>query len=148
MKKLKTLMLLLFIPMCGFGMDRVSALSMIETGDNDRAVGRAGEISRYQVRKNEWQSVTNSVTYSDSETAKVVLLQIMDRRIHSFQATFGRSPTDFEFYALWNAPTQALQGRVSPRVAERCQRFANLCEKDRQLAQASRAVRPNGQRVF
>jgi len=28
---------------------------------------------------------------------------------------------------LWNAPTQALTGRISRVVAERCQRFANLC---------------------
>ena len=32
-------------------MDRFTALSQIESGDNDFAVGRVGEISRYQIRR-------------------------------------------------------------------------------------------------
>jgi hypothetical protein len=134
--KTLVLALLLSIPACGWGMDRLSALSMLETGDNDRAIGRAGEISRYQVLRREWRSVTNSARYADSETARTVVLRIMERRIGAFQATFKRAPTDFEYYALWNAPSQVMQRRVSRRVAERSQRFANLCDRDRQLAQA------------
>ena len=42
-------------PMMSFGMDRLAALSMIETGNNDRMVGRAGEISRFQILKREWE---------------------------------------------------------------------------------------------
>jgi hypothetical protein len=136
MKKL-LLSIILSVPVCGFGMDRLSALSMLETGDNDRAVGRAGEVSRYQVLRREWESVTNSVEYADSETAKAVVLRIMDKRVQSFQATFGRSPTHFEYYGLWNAPAQVLQRRVSPVVAERCNRFANLCDRETELAQGS-----------
>jgi hypothetical protein len=34
-------------------------------------------------------------------------------------------------HMLWNAPTQALTGRISRTVAERCQRFANLCSADK-----------------
>ncbi len=141
---MKTLLLtlLLSVPACGWGMDRLSALSMLETGDNDHAVGRAGEISRYQVLRREWQSVTNSASYADSETARSVVLQIMERRTQAFQAAFGRVPTDFEFYALWNAPAQIMEKKVSSRVAERCRRFANLCERDLQLAQNS------GRKVF
>src|SRR5437870_678619 len=119
--------ILAMLPVCGFSMDRLSALSMLETGDDDRAIGSAGEISRFQVKKAEWRSVTNSANYSDSETARKVMLQLMDKRIHSFQEHFGRQPNDFEFYALWNAPAQVLGGHVSHKVAERCERFANLC---------------------
>jgi hypothetical protein len=118
-------------------MDRLSALSMLETGNNDRAVGSAGEISRFQVKKAEWRTVTNSANYSDSETARKVMIQLMDKRIHAFTEHFGRQPTDFEFYALWNAPSQALSGHISRTVAERCSRFANLCERDRKLMMAS-----------
>jgi hypothetical protein len=51
---MRTLVLLFVLcPMVSFGMDRLAALSMIETGDNDRMVGRAGEISRYQILKRE-----------------------------------------------------------------------------------------------
>src|ERR1700722_2135395 len=35
-------------------MDRWAALSMIESGDDDRAVGSLGEISRYQIRPYLW----------------------------------------------------------------------------------------------
>jgi hypothetical protein len=119
---------LLLCPMVSFGMDRIAALSMIETANNDRMVGRAGEISRFQILKSEWRSVTNSTRYTDVATAKAVTEQLLARRLEKFRATYSRNPTNFEFYALWNAPTQVLDGRVSRRVAERCRRYANLCE--------------------
>ncbi len=125
---IKLALLFALCPMMSFGMDRLSALSMIETGDNDRMVGRAGEISRFQILKREWRSVTNSTRYSDPKVAKAVTLTLLDRRVQKFEERFNRPPTNFEFYALWNAPTQVLQRRVSRTVAERCQRYANLCD--------------------
>jgi len=126
---MRTLVLLLALcPTLAFGMDRLAALSMIETGDNDRMVGRAGEISRYQILKSEWRAVTNSVRYSDPETAKRVTQIIIDRRVQAFQGVYSRPPTHFELYGLWNAPSQVLTGKVSRTVAERCRRYSNLCE--------------------
>jgi len=122
------LMFTMMVPMLGFGMDRLAALSMIETGNNDRVVGRAGEISRYQILKVEWRSVTNSTRYTDPQTARNVTLRLLDRRVVAFRETYHRSPTNFEFYGLWNAPSQVMERRVSRTVAERCRRFANLCE--------------------
>lgn len=127
---MKLALLFCIVPMFTFGMDRLAALSMIETGDNDRAVGRAGEISRYQILKREWRSVTSSTRYTDPNVAKTVTIRLLQRRIEAFQAVYGRPPTNFEFYGLWNAPSQVLRGRISSRVAERCQRFANLCAWD------------------
>ena len=120
-------LLLSLIPMLSFGMDRMSALSMLETGDDDSMVGRAGEISRYQVMKSEWKTVTPSRNYTNPELARQVALKLLDQRVQRFETIHQRIPTDFEFYALWNAPTQALTGKISRVVAERCQRFANLC---------------------
>ena len=114
--------------MVSFGMDRLAALSMIETGNNDRMIGRAGEISRYQILRREWRSVTNSTLYADPETARHVTQVVLERRVQSFRTAYNRPPTNFEFYALWNAPTQVLEGRVSRTVAERCRRYSNLCE--------------------
>lgn len=128
-------LMLLLLPACAFGMDRTAALSMLETGNNDQAVGSAGEISRYQVRKMEWHSVTDSGDYTDSETARQVMLKIMDKRIQAFKTRFGRNPTDYEFYALWNAPAQVMEGKISHTVAVRCERFANLCARDRKPIQ-------------
>jgi len=130
-------LLLSLIPMLSFGMDRMSALSMIETGNDDKMVGRAGEISRYQVLKSEWRSVTSSTRYTDPEVARQVALQLLDQRVQKFETLYKRPPTDFEFYALWNAPGQMLTGKVSRVVAERCQRYANLCSwTDGRLASA------------
>ncbi len=126
---MRTLALLfVFCPMMSYGLDRLSALSMIESGDNDRMVGRAGEISRYQILKREWRSVTNSSRFTDPRVAEVVTRKLVEKRVSTFQSIYGRAPTDFEFYGLWNAPAQVYRGRVSPVVAERCRRFANLCQ--------------------
>ena len=124
---MKVLMLICLIPTLSFGMDRMTALSMLETCDNDRMVGKAGEISRYQVLKSEWKRVTNSTDYTNPVVARGVAEKLIDERLQRFQTKFGRTPTDFEFYGLWNAPGQVLNHRVSKVVAERCERFANLC---------------------
>src|SRR5436190_3171457 len=129
---MKTLLLIIFFPLASMGMDRLSALSMLETGNNDRVVGRAGEISRYQILKAEWRSVTNSTRYTDPQTAREVTLRLIDRRVLAFRETYHRNPTNFEFYGLWNAPSQVMERRVSRTVAERCRRFANLCEHPEQ----------------
>ena len=124
---MKLALLFALVPMLCSGMDRFTALSLIETGDNDAMVGRAGEISRFQVMKNEWRAITSSISYRDATLAKQVAVKILDQRVQRFESIYKRPPTDFEFYALWNAPTQALTGRISRVVAERSQRFANLC---------------------
>jgi len=124
---MKIALLLTLIPMFSFGMDRMSALSMLETGNDDAMVGRAGEISRYQVMKSEWKAVTPSRNYTNPTLAKEVALKILDQRLQRFESIYKRPATDFEFYALWNAPGQAMTGRISRVVAERCERFANLC---------------------
>ena len=123
----KLTLLITLAPTLCFGMDRMSALSMLETGNDDRMVGRAGEISRYQVLKREWHSVSASTRYRDPEIAKQVALQLLDQRVERFTRVYHRSPTDFEFYVLWNAPAQVLAGRISHTVAERATRFVNLC---------------------
>ena len=142
--EMKTLWLtLLLVPMATMGMDRLSALSMLETGNNDRMVGRAGEISRYQILKSEWRSVTNTVRWTDPQVAKQVTLKLIDQRVKQFRAKHRRDPSDFEFYVLWNAPAQVLHGKVSRVVAERANRFANLCSIRTQpvLAAATPAAR-------
>ena len=125
---MKTLLFsILLVPMVTMGMDRLSALSMLETANNDRMVGRAGEISRYQILKSEWRSVTSSAQWTNPQVARQVTLKLIDQRLKQFRAKHRRDPSDFEFYVLWNAPAQVLHGKVSPVVAERATRFANLC---------------------
>jgi hypothetical protein len=123
-----SLIALMLLPMLSYGADRWTALSMLESGDNDRAVGKAGEISRYQILKQEWKTVTPSRRYTDPVLAKVVAEELMKRRMSAFAQIYKREPSDYEFYVLWNAPGQVLNRQVTRTVAERAKRYRNLCE--------------------
>jgi len=103
-------------------MDRWAALSMIETGDNDRAIGLGGEVSRFQIQRKLWPGGDPQ----DPQVALAVAQQIMQPRLDRFQKSHNRDATDFEFYVLWNAPWQAENPSLA--VTERARRFANLVE--------------------
>lgn len=108
-------------------MDRLTALSMLETGGNDHMIGRRGEVSRYQLLPREWQRFGGGSlrTAVNPAHARQVALSRITYYVHRFEATHHRDPNAFEFYVLWNAPAQS--GHASPVVTERAQRFANLC---------------------
>jgi hypothetical protein len=93
---------------------------MMESGGDDRAVGRAGEVSRYQIRPELWLG-GNPL---DGCTSLANAQHIMFSRATAFERSHGRSPDDFEFYVLWNAPAQINHPHRS--VAERARRFVNL----------------------
>ena len=109
-------------------MDRWSALSQIESGDNDRAIGRAGEVSRYQILPEVWgRFADRNAKWENSKEALGVAKEAMQERCDGVERSNQRPPTDFEFYVLWNAPGQIQ--RPSAAVAERAQRFCNLIKK-------------------
>ena len=103
-------------------MDRWTALSMIESGDDDHAVGPGGEISRFQIRHKLWPGCDAK----NPQVALAVAREIMRSRLAGFQINHRREVTNFEFYVLWNAPWQA--DHPSAVVTERARRFANLVE--------------------
>lgn len=108
-------------------MDRWAALSQIESGDNDCAVGAAGEVSRYQMKLDLWRqyAATNADWQKPADSLKVAQ-EVMKERCSDFEDTFHRPPTDFEFYILWNAPGQVQ--KPGKTVRERAERFRNLVE--------------------
>jgi hypothetical protein len=108
--------------MTAAGMDRWAALSMIESGNDDSAIGPGGEISRFQIRRKLWPGGDSQ----DPKIALAVAQEIMRPRLAGFQQSHKREATDFEFYVLWNAPWQA--DHPSTVVTERARRFANLVE--------------------
>src|ERR1051326_9190806 len=113
-------------------MDRWSALSQIESGDNDKAVGRLGEISRYQILPDVWNSFApEKANWENPKEALTVAKKSMKKRCADFEKSFHRSPGDFEFYVLWNAPAQVEQ--PSRAVSERAKRFCNLLEKNKDV---------------
>jgi hypothetical protein len=101
-------------------MNRWQALSMIESGDDDRAVGPVGEVSRFQIRPELWPG-GNSQNVRDALAAAQ---EVMKPRLEAFEKSHGRPATDVEFYVLWNAPWQA--DHPSKAVTERARRFLNL----------------------
>jgi hypothetical protein len=105
-------------------MDRWLALSMLESGDNDSATGPRGEISRFQIRRELWPGGNPR----DTKTALAVAREIMRLRLDCFQQAHKRVASDFEFYVLWNAPSQV--NHPCGSVAERAVRFANLVQSN------------------
>ena len=106
-------------------MDRWAALSQIESGDNDRAVGRQGEVSRFQILPAVWRRYAPvRANWRKPDDALSVAKVAMRDRCIAFERRFHRSPTDLEFYVLWNAPSQI--PRPSKAVFERARRFQNL----------------------
>lgn len=104
-------------------MNRWAALSMIESGDNDGAVGPRGEVSRFQIRPELWPGGNSH----NEQDALAAAREVMKPRLEEFEKTHGRPANDFEFYVLWNAPWQA--DHPSKAVSERALRFANLVEQ-------------------
>ena len=117
------------------GMNRWEALSMLETGNNDYAIGRCGEISRFQIRAQYWPGGNPH----NPTAALAVARSIMQTRMERFEQTHGRLPTNFEFYVLWNAPAEV--DHPFPCVVERAQRFANLVERSEHPIQAASVFR-------
>lgn len=106
-------------------MDRWSALSQIESGDDDQAVGAAGEVSRYQIKPELWQRfAVAGADWTNPTNALSVAKLAMQERCAAFERANHRPPTDTDFYILWNAPAQI--GHPGKAVLERAARFCNL----------------------
>jgi hypothetical protein len=107
--------------------NRWEALSMIESGNNDAAIGQAGEVSRFQIKPALWEKFSAADparSRTNPQAALRVAQAIMRIRCAQFERHYHRQPNDFEYYVLWNAPSQI--HRPSRTVAERASRFSNL----------------------
>ena len=103
----------------------IAALGMIESGNNDRARGTHGEVTRYQIGRAEMRQHPDLRKDPTNTTLTTkYTLEIWQHRVFHFAAEFNRVPTDLELYILWNAPAQILHPHAI--VIERAQRFVNL----------------------
>ena len=108
-------------------MDRWAALSLLESGNNDAAIGHAGEVSRFQIKPRLWETYFGKDRAADPTNSRVALRvaqSIMRERCAAFERRYHRPPTDFEYYVMWNAPCQV--GKPGKAVSERANRFCNL----------------------
>jgi len=109
-------------------MDRWSALSQIESGNNDYSIGHVGEVSRYQIKPDLWRRyASTSADWTNPTHALAVARQAMRDRCAAFERAAHRPPTDAEFYILWNAPAQV--DRPCKVVLARAERFRNLVNR-------------------
>jgi hypothetical protein len=114
---------------------RLFALGMIETGNDDRAIGLAGEISRYQLAPPVWRSYSSSMEYRNPNTALQVARLHWNYLAAYFKEKTGRMPTDFDMYVLWNtrygyyAHKSFTRHHLATIVQDRAQRFVNLVNR-------------------
>ena len=111
------------------------ALGMIESGNNDRGIGRGGEVSRYQIHPSVWKAYSLSTDYRNPEVSAQVARQHWNHLTNYFRAYAGREPTPFDMYVLWNTRFghYARKGfdpaRLSSLIRDRAQRFVNLVNR-------------------
>ena len=114
---------------------RQFALGMIETGNDDREIGGAGEVSRYQIMPVVWRQFSDSRRYRDPATSQQVAQQLWATLRARFKEQAHREPTDFDMYVLWNtrygyyASKNFNPKKLGPTVRERAQRFVNLVDR-------------------
>ena len=108
------------------------ALGMIETGNDDREIGGAGEVSRYQIMPSVWKHYSQSQNYQDPTESLAVAQQHWLVLYAIFKKQAHREPGDFDLYVLWNTRNGYYAGknfnsdRLAPVVRDRAQRYANL----------------------
>jgi len=111
------------------------ALGMIESGNNDRGVGRAGEVSRYQIHPSVWRTYSESRDYQNPDVSRQVAQHHWNYLTNYFRDRARRDPTPFDLYVMWNTRFghYARKGfdpsRLSPSVRNRAQRFVNLVNR-------------------
>jgi hypothetical protein len=116
------------------GLSRLEALSMIESGDDDAAVGQVGEVSRYQIQPWIWRQYSSLADYQNRALATQVAEKHLGVLEQLFRGRAKRDLDDFDLYVLWNAgPTYYARigfskARVHPIIRNRAQRYANLRE--------------------
>ena len=113
---------------------RQFALGMIETGNDDREIGCAGEVSRYQIMPVVWRQFSDSQRYRDPAISQQVAQQLWATLYARFKEQAHRKPTDFDMYVLWNTRYGYYSSKgfnpkkLGPTVRDRAQRFVNLVE--------------------
>jgi hypothetical protein len=110
-------------------------LSMLETGNNDYAVGSVGERSRWQIRETTWRKYTKisfGRAINPNIAAVVASAHVQYLRDKLTTAYGGREPSPAQLYCAWNMGLtgfrrrQYLVSRCPAAVQERAERYANL----------------------
>lgn len=116
------------------------ALGQIESGNNDHAVGRCGEVSRYQITRDNWSLFACGKPTSERKAWSAARC-IFEHRLYSLAGRSALRPR--ELYALWHRPgvyyrTGCRFDLLPKRIRERCIRFENLYDDARRKQHSHR----------
>lgn len=113
-------------------------ISEIESGNDDNAIGKQGERSRYQILQSTWYQYTSLDFHNycyHYETASSVARIHLSKIILKFHNDANRKPTPAELYVIWNAGYSYYFHkrfdieRVPKTLYNRAKRFSNLYDK-------------------
>jgi len=107
---------------------------MFESRDNDRARGKQGEISRFQIAPKTWAHYTSSRRYTDAAVARGVADRICREREAAFQQATRRAPTNAELFLLWSCPARFKAvgyqyDRITAGTRKTAERYAALVQR-------------------
>lgn len=101
----------------------IENISWVESGDDDRAIGRSGELSRWQVMESVRKSYPN-VLWGDYAQARRCVVQELNQRSARFMQVRGRWPTEYEQALIWRCPNRVRHPTKADR--EYARRVAGL----------------------
>lgn len=114
---------------------KLRAISQIESNDNDKAKGRHGELSRYQLKRSVWkqhfpdEKDSRHIPSAARRCAKAHLCWL---EIQLCLAKHTKDPNPRDVYAAWNLGLEAFSRRdynfaaLPNTIRQRAERFANL----------------------
>jgi hypothetical protein len=114
---------------------KLRAISQIESNDNDKAKGRHGEISRYQLKRAVWKQHFPSEKDSrhiPAEARRCAKAHLCWLELRLCLIKHTKDPNPRDVYAAWNLGLEAFSrrdynfDRLPPSIKQRADRFANL----------------------
>jgi len=116
---------------------KLRALSQIESNDNDKAKGRHGELSRYQLKRSVWRQHfpdEKDQRHIPAEARRCAKAHLCWLELKLCLAQRKRNPDPRDVYAAWNLGLEAFARRdydlakLSKTIRQRSERFNNLYE--------------------
>jgi len=106
------------------------ALAHVESGNNDKKIGKKGEISRYQILSQEWKHFNihyySVVFWKDYHIAAQVAYMKYSNILNFFHKKYKRHPNAYEFYLVWKYSLTLDMNKISYELREKAIRYYNL----------------------
>jgi len=119
---------------------KLRAISQIESNDNDKAKGRHGELSRYQIKRSVWKQHFPSekdARHIPTEARRCAKAHLCWLELRLCLAQRVKNPQPRDVYAAWNIGLEAFSrrdydfARLPANIRKRSERFSNLYEEYR-----------------